>query len=201
MLCYVLELSIHGVRVCDDTLQWTTDPFYEFNKGDTSIDGSKSNNVDLLYQQRRRQRAQQSDFVHALRPPTRDSRSVQISDVRINQRVEQLMMARTEAMARGESSLVNNLTLELYCSYNVGVNDHTFTWSVGGQFLVDSAKATPNWQPPLLPVPLNVNKEDCSSKITDDGNLEDSAKFPVVLLFGDEERNFDSQRVKDLVQE
>jgi len=100
----------------------------------------------------------------------------------MEQRVLQLLTARTEAIVRGENNLAINITLELYYSYNVGVNDHTMTWSVGGQFLAASAKSVPNWQPPVRAI-INDSK----------GSKLNSPKFPQTLLFGDKERVFNSK--------
>lgn len=196
-----LELSIHGVRVCDETLQWTTDPTVDF-------DGNKRQTESIKRQQHQRTSTVKK-IQHYIRDPL--SRPFEDEPIRFQQRVEQLVQARSDALVRGEFELAESLALELYCSYDVGVNDHTNTWSVGCQFLADASSLS-EWNPPLQQTMDTRNSE----KKEETYNIQ----FPSSrLLFGDKERNFGSetryrcssqslpvpkqfkQRIEDLVQD
>lgn len=185
-----LELSIHGVRVCHESLQWTTDPSIHFPKNLSSPnkhvarDGFSDEMV--------------SDIgPHTVRLPNdlrycRDALSQPFdgeSSVRLNQRVEQLVQARADAVVRGEMLVVDSLALELYCSYDVVVNDSTRTWSVGCDFLVNGTERHVTWIPPLRP--------PCQSD-TDNNDTVDKTKpvrFPGThgAIFGSRKRDFVSK--------
>jgi len=131
------------------------------------------------------------------------------SITRVRQRVEQLVRERAEARARGELQTTNvageqqqqeedeydddHWARELYCTYNVGINDRTRRWSVGGRFLATEdgegeGLGVEEWkpQPPQQPI------------IENDGERADEhiLRFPSTrrFLFRDrDERDFDSE--------
>ena len=109
------------------------------------------------------------------------------SAVRLNQRVEQLVQARADALVRGELQVVDSLALELYCSYDVGVNDSTRTWSVGCDFSCNDTELHGTWTPPLRP-PNPSDNTDMA------GNIN-FVRFPGThgAIFGFRERDFVSE--------
>jgi len=172
-----LELSIHGVRVCDETLQWTTDPTVDFEGTKKQTKSSNQNQVES------------TSIASSTQNYTRDplSKPFEEEPIRFQQRVEQLVQARWDALVRGEGELAESLAMELYCSYDVGVNDHTRTWSVGCQFLADAANLS-EWNPPQR------QKMDTNASSNETKDETDKIQFPSTrLLFGDKERDFDSE--------
>ena len=126
----------------------------------------------------------------------------------MRQRVEQLVRERAEARARGELQTTkvagvhqqqqqdeyddDHWARELYCTYNVGINDRTRKWSVGGRFLTaedGEGVGVEEWkpQPPQPRIENDDERADEHIRIV---------RFPSTrrLLFGDrDERDFDSE--------
>jgi len=168
----LFELSVHGVRLCDNTLQWTADPNVAFDK---QLDDSSDQRDESPAAVTTALRSSALQY-------TRDALSKPFAQepVRFQQRVEQLVQARAQAIVRGEIELANDLAVELYCSYNVGINDETLTWSVGCQFLAGVSQ----WNPPPRPTKENDVLSNCDAN---------EVPFPSSrLLFGDKEWDFDS---------
>jgi hypothetical protein len=209
-----LELAIHGVRVCDESLQWTTDPTIHFQEKHSSPNDQMdrdgfSNDIGS------------NGGPHAVRLAAglrycRDALSRTFegeSALRLNQRVEQLVQERVDALVRGELQVVDSLALELYSSYNVGVNDSTRTWSLGCDFSVNDTGLHSAWTPPVRP----PNQSDD----TDQVDKAKPIRFPGAhgAIFGCRERELvsetcyqcsskslpipeqDKQRIEDLIQD
>lgn len=206
------ELQLHGVRVCDEILQWTTCPADDFDTKSAvaaaAVNSSTSQAFDLV----RNSWRQKHNIVYTVDPRAGPLVGANEEEsVRIQQRVEQLVLARSAAMQRGEVCLAVSITLELHRAYTVGVNDATRTWSV----VVGGQSKSSIWTPPQFTNGNAVGFDDESNNDT-----HGLVMFPSTLLFGDQEREFGStaqyrrsrhshpfsssrtqQRVEQLVQE
>lgn len=144
-----LELLIHGVRVHDDLFQWTADRLMEFDN--VSAMHNKDNNTAGNHSQVR------EPLRAAIYNPNVMSEPSGEAQLRIQQRIEQLIKTRAEAMVRRENQLVRLLTFELYKTYDVGVDDVSHSWSAGCVFAVDGdisdnsdSAVDVSWKPPSL---------------------------------------------------
>jgi hypothetical protein len=158
------ELNIHGVRVSDSTLQWTTHPTYDI---------TQVQQVPCIVA------INQTHLSQA--PYQRDRMSLDFTDRRQQQQIEQLLNERYEAYQREEYDTASWILYELHCTYNVGINDSTHTWSLGCQF-TDCTNTT--WTPPqpspLLPKDLNqtnnnINQFTLPILVHDETNILKSA--------------------------
>ena len=183
----ILELTIHGVRVCDETLQWTIDPKLDFKGRQLASNenitlGQPSREMENTVATHRGSKLRLQYARDVLSRPLEEE-----STVRVKQRVEQLVQARADALVRGEVHVADSLALELYCSYAVGVNDGTRTWSVGCDFSANGTDLHMSWTPPQRPL------HHCN-----DSNLVDKTmrtRFPGTkeLLFGYRKRKFTNE--------
>ena len=188
------ELSLFGIRIHDDYLQWTADDQHKFKpmaEDDTTM------HTPPPYWDR-----QPLSTPTARRRLRFGGRTSEEDELRRRQRVGQLVQSRSEALGRDELELANSLALELRQTYEVVLDDSTRTW----------------W------IEERISKTDGASfKLEKTSSLGDaptqSAPFPGIL-FGDEARAYDSpityalstrslplqdpswmKRVKDLVRE
>ena len=190
----LLELNIHGVRVCDETLQWTTDPDRGFlTNSNATTTATTADDTNVVADS-----AASSSLSY-----TRDPRSEPLAEgggelvalVRFEQRAQQLVRDRSHAIQRGEKRLAQYLALELHRSYNVVVNDRTQTWSVGGQFLLedDDDDDSEKWKIPLLSQQQRATEANNEYDGDDETSTTSGVGLFPPLLFGDRERDFDSE--------
>jgi cysteinyl-tRNA synthetase len=116
-----LELLLHGVRLDDSVQQWRADGGTEFDKVWT--ESIQKPLAAVHYQQ--------------------NEASQDLHDEIILHRVKQLVEMRSSAIVREEALLASFFALELYKTYNVGVEDKNHTWSVGCKFLGNAHWMTP----------------------------------------------------------
>ena len=171
----LLELTIHGVRVNEASKQWTTDPFFNFNKETTSGD---SKIEDLVIRLQRQGNVGRSPS-YARDPQSQAFAFPPDECARVQQRIEQLVLARSVALQRGERSLAASLTFELLLTYNLGIDDATMTWTVGGKKLNDDISSM-----------QDMDGFDETEQANTD--MTAGAMFPSELLFGDEADQFAS---------
>jgi hypothetical protein len=126
-----LELLVHGIQVRDDLYQWTADPFVIFEESPTEPQRCKEPLRATIYT-----------------PTTMPEPSDQ-AQMRIRQRIKQLVKARAEAWVRGETQLSQFLLYELFKTYGVTMDDSSCTWSIAGIFDVGNGNAV-NDEPPSL---------------------------------------------------
>jgi hypothetical protein len=110
-----LELLVHGIQVRDDLYQWTADPWVNFEETPTG---------------KGRQEPPRA-AIYTLKGVPEPLYQAQM---RIQQRIEQLVKCRAEALFLGETQLARFLLFELYKTYGVGVDDPSCTWSIAGVF-------------------------------------------------------------------
>jgi hypothetical protein len=152
----LFELSLHGVRISDRTLQWTTDAFCDIDcvpeltnvleKNDDASAIGFRNRIRHMQNctSKERQSYIQDHMVEVyiddggvdVKCGTKGQRPNRINsngskNQRRIQQVEQLIRERYMALKREEHDLVAWFTYELYCTYNVTVNDTTKRWSFG----------------------------------------------------------------------
>lgn len=153
-----LELRLHGVRICDNYLQWTTDPSHEFVQEEICY-----SNETIVYSQ--------------------DPNSLDFSEPeeRWRNRVVQLVQQRSDALQRDDERRAKFIAFELFESYRVGVCDKRRTWSLGAVYpdfvpvrLRDFNPPDPPPFPPLVhdklhdPYHSPTYQQSCKSKPLDE---------------------------------
>lgn len=135
------ELMVHGIRIHEELLQWTADRDHKFDSVTSSEDSFPvPPEHPAIYQK---------DDCSA--PLTE-------SQFRLEQRIKHLVEMRAEALFLGDEEQAHFLTLELYETYNVGVDDKSCTYSVGCKFSGDAqwdrpVKANASFSGPTLRTP------------------------------------------------
>jgi hypothetical protein len=117
-----LELLVHGIQVRDDLCQWTADPSVIFEVSPTGTQRCREPLRATIY------------------APKSMSESSDQAQMRIRQRIKQLVNARSEALIRGETQLAQFLLYELFKTYGVSMDDSSCTWSIAGMFDVGNGK-------------------------------------------------------------
>mmetsp|Transcript_2581 Transcript_2581/g.3762 ORF Transcript_2581/g.3762 Transcript_2581/m.3762 type:complete len:661 (-) Transcript_2581:103-2085(-) len=144
------ELIVNGVRFSDGLRQWRAD-------GDNQFDKNEKKNA----------RFAEKYSQHKLSP------DLQVDSLKY--RVKRLIQERAEARVRRDFHLVDSITLELYRTYRVAVEDQGRTWSVGS-----SAFGTDiDWEPP------SVGKATAPSQ----PRSSSTTKLLPLLFAGDVEEN------------
>jgi hypothetical protein len=146
----LFELKLHGVRLSDRTFRWTTDPLYDIDsmpeetnvlEMDNDFTVNSSFTTDLFNRIRRnrnqtvveRQTYSQYPMVmDRIDPFIVEGKSLVSKSHQRIQQVEQLIRDRVMALHREEHDLVAWITFELYCTFNVTVNDTSKVWSFNG---------------------------------------------------------------------
>jgi hypothetical protein len=184
-----LELLVHGIQVRDDHLyQWTADPSVIFEGSPT---GPQQYKEPL--------RAENYAPKAVSEPEPSDQ-----AQMRIRQRIKQLVKARAEALVRGETQLAKFLLYELFKTYGVSMDDSFCTWSIAGILDVDNGNAVLG-EPPSLGETLKKYSRPPSPfpplQFSQDSVNLDSLAYRKSLhsLALEDERAHD--RVSELVQE
>jgi hypothetical protein len=134
-----LELLVHGIQVRDDLHQWTADPLVILEESPTELGLCK-------------EPLRAVDYAPKLVPEPSDQ-----AQMRIRQRIEQLVKSRTEALVRGETQLARFLLYELFKTYGVRMDDSSCTWSIAGIFDVGNGNAI-NDDTTILEEPPSLGK-------------------------------------------
>jgi hypothetical protein len=189
-----LELSLCGIRIHDQLLLWTNDANVEFEMLETIPD--RVNEIPVYTEVKDDVSPNQTASIQYDTGRLRfGGRTMEEDILRRHQRIQQLLLQRSEADARGESTLFALITNELRSTYQVAIDDEQRTWRI--------LKATPN-------------VEESISLRTDDYTTSSFA----ALLFGEQSRDYTSdttyrpsqkslpidnsiyqQRIEELVQE
>ena len=114
------ELLINGVQVSDESKQWRADGIVD--QWDDSVvssvvsDGMDKQGVQIL--------------LYTEQPPTKTTSAPEPSRFAEHRpRVKQLIQLRAESIVREETDLVKSLTIELWKTYDVVIDDTRRTWS------------------------------------------------------------------------
>jgi hypothetical protein len=205
----LFELTLHGVRLSDRALQWTTHPTSNIeevsNSHDDVITNSKHNSD--LFSRLRKNRNQtvlvrtpytqdrlSETWIQSNHSVTGDSHDIlarprydgvntmnRYLNQPLQQQVEQLVYDRHVALVREECDLAAWIEYELYSTYNVGVSDGTKTWSLGCHF-----------SPPVM---SNTSMTTTAWMVPTPPTFiprKNSVLFPSPLLFVNEDQSFDS---------
>lgn len=121
-----LELLVHGIQVRDDLYQWSADPSVIFEESPAGSQRCKEPLRATIYAPKAM--PEPSDQAH----------------MRIRQRIKQLVIARNEALIRGETQLAQFLLYELFKTYGVSVDDSSCTWSIARIFDIGKGNAVDN---------------------------------------------------------
>jgi hypothetical protein len=134
-----LELLVHGIQVRDDLYQWTADPSVILEESPTGPRQCKEPLRDVHYAPK------------AVPEPSDQAQ------MRIRQRIEQLVKARAENLVRGETQLARFLLYELFKTYSVSVDDSSCAWSIAGIFDNGNGNAV-NDENGMLEGPLSLGE-------------------------------------------
>jgi cysteinyl-tRNA synthetase len=174
------ELSLYGIRIHEGYFQWTVDDQYCF---DTKNATSGRDNDPPITWPTYSERTRSSDCTITIsNDHTRlrfGGRTLKEDHIRRCQRVEQLVQRRSQAFMRGEANVAHLIALELERTYQVSVDDTSYTWSMHEEDSTETAAMTR----------LRAEQNATSRSAHDHPD-----KFPLFpgILFRDEARMYDS---------
>jgi hypothetical protein len=123
------ELSLYGIRINDEFLQWTVDDRLIFKEEDRGVVGMLPKTHKYYERVQRSAHHDKSRTESSLQRPIRfGGRTLEEDEVRRRQRVVQLVQSRLTALARDEGMLASLLALELDKTYNVIIDDDKCAW-------------------------------------------------------------------------